>query len=354
MKKNLLIAAGGSGGHMLPALVFHDHLKKNFNISISSDLRGLKYINCKKYNLITVKTPQIFKNKILLPTKIIIILWLTIKSIFLIKNKKIDLIISMGGYAPTPLCLAGFLLNKKLYLYEPNLVIGNANKFFLLVCKKIFCHSKNLKKFPNKYKKKICEISPIVRKMFYHNKIKKNKKFIIMIVGGSQGAKLFDNLFHKIFFKLSKKINLRIIHQTKLSNIKFLKNFYSKNNISNKVFNFDKSFYQLIRKCNFCITRAGASTLAELFILKIPFLAIPLMNSKDNHQYENAKYYQAKKSAWILDEKKINQNNLYAILKKIIFKKTFYEKRKKKLIKLNANIDWNTQNKIMISALNEN
>ena len=62
-----------------------------------------------------------------------------------------------------------------------------------------------------------------------------------------------------------------------------------------------------MKSCNFCITRAGASTLAELFISNIPFLTIPLPNSKDNHQYENAMFYKRiiVVGFWM---KKINKN----------------------------------------------
>ena len=75
MKKNILIAAGGSGGHMTPALVFHSHLKKDFNLFFSSDLRGLRYIDHKKINLFVVRTPRIFGNYFLTPFKIIAVLY---------------------------------------------------------------------------------------------------------------------------------------------------------------------------------------------------------------------------------------------------------------------------------------
>ena len=58
----------------------------------------------------------------------------------------------------------------------------------------------------------------------------------------------------------------------------------------------------LVKKSDFCISRAGASTLAELSILNIPFLAVPLPNSKDNHQYENANFYKNEDCCWILNQ----------------------------------------------------
>ena len=63
---------------MVPALVFHNHLKNFFNLFVSSDLRGLRYIDHKKVNLFVVKTPRIFGNYLLIPFKLIIILFQTI------------------------------------------------------------------------------------------------------------------------------------------------------------------------------------------------------------------------------------------------------------------------------------
>ena len=78
----------------------------------------------------------------------------------------------MGGYAPVPICLGGLILRKKIFIYEPNQVLGNSNRFFLSNCEKFFAIIK-LKKYPDKFKRKLVLISPLVRKVFYNNKIKK-------------------------------------------------------------------------------------------------------------------------------------------------------------------------------------
>jgi len=352
LKKKILIATGGTGGHMTPALVIHDHLKKRFNLSISSDSRGLKFIDYKKYDLFVIETPRVFRNYFLIPFKMICILVLIIKSFYYIKKKKIDIIISTGGYAPVPICIAGIILKKRLYIYEPNHVIGKSNRFFLPYCHKIFCHSKNLKKYPKKFTNKIFCLSPIVRKKFYKKSKKNKSKFTIMVIGGSQGAKIFDKYLHIVFSKILKKSSAKIIHQTKSDNVNYLRNFYNKNKITNRVFNYDRNFADLIKSCNFCITRAGASTLAEIFILNIPFLAIPLSDSKDNHQLENAIYYKKKNCCWILEEKNMSYRKISNILKQILENKNDFDLKKTSMIKLNRNINWNLQNKILIKEFN--
>ena len=175
-----------------------------------------------------------------------------------------------------------------------------------------------------------------------------------MIIGGSQGARIFNKNFHQVIFELSKKVKLRVVHQTDVKNINFLKNFYNKYKIKNKVFSFDNNFFKLIKNCNFCITRGGSSTLAELFVLKIPFLVIPLQNSKDNHQYENAKHYKDKNCCWILDEKNLNKKKIYFKLSNIILNKKEFKSKKDSLNKLNEIINWKKQNKIILKELDDN
>ena len=80
-----------------------------------------------------------------------------------------------------------------------------------------------------------------------------------------------------------------------------LKDFYEKNNINYKIFNFEQSIFKTTSNINLCITRAGASTLSELTFLNIPFLAIPLPSAKDDHQYQNALQYKKKIAAGLLN-----------------------------------------------------
>ena len=99
-----------------------------------------------------------------------------------------------------------------------------------------------------------------------------------MIIGGSQGAKKFDNLFKNDLIKLSKNFQINLFHQTSNQNLSNLKNFYIKNKINSKVFSYTNYLYKIIKKCDFVITRSGASTINELVFLEKPFLAIPFLS----------------------------------------------------------------------------
>ena len=85
MKKNLLITTGGSGGHVLPAMILYEHLSKNANILISIDKRGLKFLKKDIYQFEIINTPRL-NNIFFLPFNSILILFLIFKSFFFIKK----------------------------------------------------------------------------------------------------------------------------------------------------------------------------------------------------------------------------------------------------------------------------
>ena len=118
-----------------------------------------------------------------------------------------------------PLCFAAKILGVKIYLIEPNMVLGRANKFFLKFSKIIICYSKNIISFPKKFENKLRILKPLVRKKYYEEpqNLEETKSFTITIIGGSQGAKIFDNLLHKTLANVSKSIKIKsqkLIHNT--------------------------------------------------------------------------------------------------------------------------------------------
>ena len=291
MRKNFLITTGGSGGHVLPAKIIFEHLSNDKDVIISTDRRGLKYLDKSIHQFELIDTPKL-NNLLFLPINLVKILLLTFKSFLLLKRKKIGQIFSTGGYMSLPIILAARLLKLNIYLLEPNQVLGRSNRYFLRSCKKIFCYSKKIKNFPDDSRNKIIIINPLVKENIYNLKkfVKAKDKFTLLIVGGSQGASIFDKGLKKNIVNISKKFPIKIIQQTGEKNVSSLTDYYSKNYIDNKIFSFEKDFIKFIQEADLCITRAGASTLAELSVMNTPFVAVPLPTSKDNHQMENANF----------------------------------------------------------------
>jgi len=360
MKKKILISTGGSGGHVVPATIFYDHLKDEFDVCMTSDQRGIQFLDKDKYNVEIINVTKISKNIFLLPFQIFSLLHLIFKSFFFLKRKNIEILISTGGYMSLPLCLVSKILNIQLFLFEPNIVLGRSNKFFINSCRKIFCYSDKIKNFPNKLNDKIYLIPSLLRKEFYSTKISRNidididREINLLIIGGSQGAKLFNTAIRDSIIELSKKFKLKVFHQTGFNNYNDLKNFYLKNKIENDLFDFTEDITNFMNKSNLSITRAGASTLAELIFLNVPHIVIPLPSAKDNHQLENALFYHKIGCNWILNQNEMSSTNLTDKLFNIIENKEEYLDKKMNMKNFNYKNTWNNINQKIITTINEN
>ena len=353
--KKILITTGGSGGHVVPAKIIKEHLNESYEIFLSTDLRGLKFFSSKEIRLEVINTPKISLN-IFLPFNLIKLIYLIFESIIFLKNKKIDKVISTGGYMSIPIVIGSKILGLSIVLLEPNMILGRGNNFFLNFAEKILCYSDKICNFPKKYNHKIELIKPLVLKSFYDLQTYEcsNNKFCFLIVGGSQGAKIFDELIKDVMLDISKKYSIKVIQQTSKENIDSLKNFYDTKNIENKIFDFDERFCDLINFSNLCITRAGASSLAEMSLLNKPFIAIPLPSAKDDHQLKNANFYKNRGCCWVLDQKKLNQEKLLEILLNILNDKSELTDKKINLKKLNYNNSWLDINQKLIKLIDEN
>jgi len=322
MSKKIIFAAGGTGGHIFPAINLMKHFfEKGYEVILVTDKRGKNFINDYskfKCYVLTAGTPtnKNILNKIL---SFFIIFYSILNSAKILRKEKADLIIGFGGYVSFPICFVSRFFNLPLFIYENNLVLGRANKYLLSLAKKILLSKIIKKNFPKKYENKICESGPILSKNIinylqtYTNNIKKN--FSILILGGSQGAKIFGEIVPPAMKMIKNNgYEIEVNQQCILSQKEKISDFYKKNNIKNYVFEFDKDLLKLLLHSDLAITRCGASTTAELNHTLTPFIAIPLPKSIDNHQYLNAKFYEERGCCWILEQDNFNSKNLYNLV----------------------------------------
>ena len=165
-KIKVLIAIGGTGGHVFPGCHLAEHLNdKGYSVKILTDKRGKKFL--KNYNNFNIKElpslPINTKNILSIFISSIQIMYSIIRSlIYLIYNRP-SIIFGMGGYASFPICIAATMLKVKFVIYENNLIIGKANKYLLPFAEKIFVAYKDLEEY-QKHSHKIFEIGNIIKK----------------------------------------------------------------------------------------------------------------------------------------------------------------------------------------------
>ncbi len=359
--KKILISTGGSGGHVIPAMCLYDHLKDKFDVKIVTDKRGSKFLNIENYPFDIIKVPNLFKRIYLIPINLIFFIISIFNSFIYLKKNNIEYMFSTGGYMSLPFCFASILLKIKIFLFEPNMVLGRSNKFILNNCKKIICYDNFIKNFPQNYTNKKYLISPLLRKEIYNcNKNFKQEigeSIKILVIGGSQGASFLDNIIKDIIIKLSKDYKIDLTQQVYDEKIKStLKKSYDKAFIKNELINFDQNLFKRFSEFDIAFTRSGASAISELSFFNIPFIAIPFPSAKDNHQYYNAKYYEDKNCCWILKQKDIELDihKFTIFIKKILDEKNDYFEKKENLNKISYQNTWNNINQRLISLVNEN
>ena len=326
MNKKIIFLAGGTGGHIFPAINLMKHFKnKGYEVLLITDIRGKTFLEnypeIQSYVLKTdTPTNKKFLNKIF---SIFTIFISVIKSILILRKEKGDIVFGMGGYTSIPAAIASKFLNLPLVIYENNMILGRANRFLSIFSKKIFLAKKIEKKFPLRHKKKTYIVGSILNKSIIENLASKQevkeKSFSILVLGGSQGAEIFGNVV-PLAIKNMKDAGfvVDIKQQCLKSQIKKIKDFYNNNGIKNYVFSFDENVLELMSLSNLAITRCGSSSIAELVHTLTPFIGVPLFNSVDNHQYLNVMYYQKLGCCWILEQDKFDSNNLFNLITKNI------------------------------------
>ncbi len=320
-EKKIVIATGGTGGHVFPAYSLAQYfLSINYNVKITSDSRGLKFLRYySDINFFEINTSSIFNRNILESFfSFLKVFYSIVKSLKFLLFEKPDVVFGMGGYSSFPVCLAAKILKIPFIIYENNLLIGKANRYLLPFAYKVFVSCKELEGISKKYENKIYETGNIIRKEIFNIKNKSkdsynNKVLKILILGGSQAAKVFAEELPKIFYECKKENTYFKIYQQCLpeqnSN---LESFYKKENIDHEIFNFGKNILEYFSQTDFAITRSGASMLAELINSRIPFISVPLPTSADDHQLKNAMYYKKKGYSYLVEEKdlKIKLKNM--------------------------------------------
>ena len=152
--KKILITTGGTGGHVIPAEIIGHHLKDDYDIYYSTDIRGQKFFKSNTNRTIVINTPRLDLNFIII-FKFIKIFFLILQSILFLKKERIEKVISTGGYMSLPVILGARILGLKIFLLEPNLTLGKGNQFFLNFSEKIFCYSNTITNFPKNFLNKI-------------------------------------------------------------------------------------------------------------------------------------------------------------------------------------------------------
>ncbi len=320
--KRIVLAAGGTGGHIFPAQALCSLLQKHkYHPILFCDERTNKFLQSplseiEKYKILSTQFSGNFLQKM---TSLLLIIISCLLVFTKLARSRPSLIIGFGGYPSFPTLLAAFVLRIPFAIHEQNAVLGRVNRVFAKFAKKIFLTFPNTK-FAPKHNSILTGnfIRPEVLNAKTQNK--KPDKIYILITGGSQGAQIFSEIIPQTICLLPKSLqkNLVINQQARENLIDSTKHMYKKCAAKIEVKSFFVNIGELLKQADLVICRAGASTITELCALGKPSILIPYKHAKDNHQFYNAKYLSDNHASIIRQEENLTAKDLHTEILRLL------------------------------------
>ena len=321
----VIIAGGGTGGHIFPAISIADEIKnrsENNEILFVGTKNGLEkdIIPKNGYKIRFIHSKGIIGKGMFDKLRAISSIFFSIFSSFkIIRDFKPDVVVGVGGYVSGPTMISAYLSFIPTAICEQNYIPGFTNKVLSNFVKKIFVSFGDGKQFfPEK---KVVVTGNPVRKNFdmktYVNSDKNQSSLNIFVLGGSQGATKLNEVVPEAIKKINlKKIN--VVHQAGKKDESAVAKKYSQLGITAQVYSFIENIQQIYRDSDLIISRAGASTISELAVIGKPSILIPFPYATHDHQLFNAKFMENNGASLVLEEKDLSADTLSQKIEKII------------------------------------
>lgn len=341
----VIISAGGTGGHIYPALAIVNCIKEKEPDSeflyigthnrMEKDIvpkTGIPFVGIEMYGFNRKNLLKNFKTiKCLYKSK------KQLKSI--IKEFNPDIVIGVGGYITYPVITTAHKLGYKTFIHEQNSVAGKAN---LMMADSVDLIGVSLKSSMNEFptKKVIFTGNPCGENALKVKKIDKTTlgftkdKKLVVIVMGSLGAENVHKFMKENINKFSSK-KYEVLYITGKNNYEDIKSIKHPSNV--KLLPYLDNLAGLFKDTDILITRAGASTLSEIIALKIPSILIPSPFVPNNHQFKNAMDLVNNKAALLVEEKDLTFDNIDTNINKLLSDKVYYLDMKNNLESMQVN-----------------
>ncbi|MDE6886651.1 MAG: undecaprenyldiphospho-muramoylpentapeptide beta-N-acetylglucosaminyltransferase [Helicobacteraceae bacterium] len=311
---NIAITGGGTGGHLSVAKALALECKnRGFRVIYIGSTNGqdkLWFENCnifsKSYFL---KTTGVVNKKGFGKFKALALQFSAVmKCRKILKQNNIQSIISVGGYSAGGGAMASIICKIPLFIHEQNARLGNLNKILSPFATNIFSSFKINSKY-------FIQTSYPINNEFFKLQRKRQNLESILFIGGSQGAMAINDFALNIVNDLLNR-NIKIIHQCGVNDFEQVRDKYKKLGVLDKIdlFAFEPNLINKIIKADFCISRAGASSLWELCANGLPTYFIPYPFAAKNHQYYNALFLKDKGLCEVVEQKNLNKENFFKYL----------------------------------------
>ena len=270
----------------------------------------------------------------------------------ILREYKPNAVLSMGGYISFPCSIASFFLRVPIIIHEQNIIFGMTNnilRFFSTTILLGFPMASKSKKYkflgnPTRY-----ENEKITKKL------QKDNVFNILVIGGSLGAKIFNEVIPKAVFGLKKitDYEINIIHQTgktyKIAQVQY-KNF----SVNIDLREYIDSMKEVYDWCDIVVCRGGAITITEIMNLGLASIIVPYPHAVDDHQRKNCDYLENNNAAIVINQKNFTHEYLTSVFKTLIDNKNLIKSLSNNINNLNKENSTNNICQEIIRKIRDN
>lgn len=324
-----ILAGGGTGGHVIPALAIAQQLQKDYaaEVLFIGTARGIenRLVPAAGFPLKLVQVGAL--NRVSLKTRLKTIYDLP-RSVWdsrrILSDFKPNVVIGVGGYASGPAMLAAILGRIPTLVFEPNFVPGFANRLVAPLVSAAAVHFPETSRYFRH-----CEVTGVpVREAFFNiaNQNPASTK-TLLVFGGSQGAHAINQVVIDAVPMLRERVpGIHIVHQTGDRDYNDAQAAYEKLADSVEVHRFIDDMPALFARASLLVCRSGASTVAEVTAAGKPAIFVPFPRAADDHQKRNAEALERAGAAVMLEESKLSRESLVEIVSKLFGEPSQLEK----------------------------
>ena len=320
--KRLMVMAGGTGGHVYPALAVAQEMRtRGWDIFWLGTRAGLeaRVVPQQQIEMVWVSMSGLRGNGLLrwlmLPHALVRAFW---QAATAIRKRRPDVVLGMGGYTAFPGGLMASLFNKPLVIHEQNAVAGLTNRLLACLADRV------LVAFPQAFTSRKDKPIPCgkrasdwvgnpVRADIAHcaeRSVSHTGPLRMLVVGGSLGATALNTLIPQALAVLPAQQRPKVTHQSGTRHLETLRANYAAAGVDADVRDYIEDMSAEYQRCDFAVCRAGAMTIAELACAGVPALLVPYPSAVDDHQTGNAEFLSSGGAAWLIQQKDLSAEKL--------------------------------------------
>ena len=328
MTQTVMICAGGTGGHMFPALSLAEDLKsRGCRVVVVTDKRAVKYTDGYDDLNVNVISSSTLPSGLLGKVKgLFLLAYGYFQSHRLINKYAPSLVIGFGGYPSMPPMIVAQRGDIMTIIHEQNAVLGKANAYLATKADRIALSLPEMSSLDEQDSMRAVVTGNPVRSeisaLYSHpyNTPDTDEPFGLTVMGGSLGAKVMAQNIPQALASLPQELKsrLNVIQQCHAEDMDEVQSIYNDAGISVQLAPFFDDVPEILKKSHLVIARSGASTVSEIAIAGIPAIYIPYPHHVDQQQKVNAESIAKLDGAWVMEEKNLNASTLAARIESLM------------------------------------